>query len=271
MRPSAILAARNLSRYLSLPLRHTVLRRSCVGDWKKKAYKLIKEAEIVIVYDRERCLQSENAKWEIECATNLSKPIFDLRENGIEHAGRQRIKSIYNFDEEFEKCFELASGSESNLLEQYKIMVQSSEDLVQRRQLTNGFFTTLLSGLVVASGFLFKEVLLVSGQYVFFLFPIFIGLILCRSWSRLLENYGKLNGGKYRVIQRLEQDVGAQVFAAEWYALGNDKRPEKYRSFTKSEGSVPALFGVALVVLGLGALLANDWDKTVDLVLQYFV
>ena len=81
-----------------------------------------------------------------------------------------------------------------------------------------------------------------------------VGLLLCNAWRNLIDNYGKLNTAKFRVILKLEESLSSQVFAAEWAALGKGRRPEKYRSFTRTENKVPLWF--AGLIVGLVSLAA---------------
>ena len=86
-----------------------------------------------------------------------------------------------------------------------------------------------------------------------------IGLLLCSSWRNLIDNYGKLNKAKFDVILRLEQELDAQIYAAEWISLGKGLRPNKYRSFTSTEKNVPFYFGLLIVVLIIIAVICQIW------------
>lgn len=83
-----------------------------------------------------------------------------------------------------------------------------------------------------------------------------IGLFLCNSWRNLIDNYGKLNASKFRVILKLEQSLSAQMFSAEWAALGKGRRPQKYQSFTSTENMVPLWFAILIFTL---VLFASAW------------
>ena len=81
--------------------------------------------------------------------------------------------------------------------------------------------------------------------------------VLCNSWSNLIDNYGKLNKAKFDVILRLEKDLSAKIYSAEWVSLGKGLRPDKYKSFTSTEKDVPSFFG--LLILGL-TLICAAWQ-----------
>lgn len=130
-------------------------------------------------------------------------------------------------------------------LDLYKMMVDSSEALVSRRQGVNTFFLTINGALLTASG------LIVQGAKGDSLAGLGIavlstaGLILCLAWRSLIKSFGQLNRGKFQVINTIEQHLKAAIYAAEWEALGRGEDTKTYRSFTSREIWVPN----ALVVL----------------------
>lgn len=144
----------------------------------------------------------------------------------------------------------------------YKIMVNSSESLVGRRQSVNTFFLTMNGAILTASGLIVQS----SGGDKFSALGIFVlaiaGAILCVAWRSLITSFGQLNRGKFEVINTLEQYLKAAIYAAEWEALGRGENPKIYRSFTSREIWVPNALIVlhvitALVALTIGADLIN--------------
>ena len=89
-----------------------------------------------------------------------------------------------------------------------------------------------------------------------------VGLLLCNSWRNLIDNYGKLNKAKFDVILRLEQDLDAQIYAAEWISLGKGLRPDKYRSFTSTEKDVPRYFSWLILTLTIPSILWYIWTSS---------
>ena len=71
-----------------------------------------------------------------------------------------------------------------------------------------------------------------------------VGITLCQAWRSLLVSFGQLNTGKFVVINKMEENLAAAVYAAEWMALGEGKDRAVYRSFTRSEADVPVFLGV---------------------------
>jgi len=137
----------------------------------------------------------------------------------------------------------------------YKMMVQSSESLVSRRQAVNTFFLTMNGALLTASGLIVKS----SGNNGLSAWGLAVltlaGAILCLAWRSLITSFGQLNRGKFRVINALERYLKASVYAAEWEALDRGENPKVYRSFTSREIWVPNALAALFVLATIGAVL----------------
>jgi hypothetical protein len=215
--------------------------------WKDKALNVISIAEAVVIYDRKSCEESNNAKWEIEVAEESKLPIVEIRTDETVNEVINKLKPIYDLTEEFNKCFECKENDK--LIDLYKIMIDSSESLISRRQKTSAFFVTAIGALLSIAGLMLKVGLLTyQTVWLFYGFSI-VAFLLCKSWKNLLENYGKLNKAKFDVILRLERELPARIFQAEWISLGKGLRPNKYRSFTSTEQNVPDSFKYLVVCL----------------------
>lgn len=150
------------------------------------------------------------------------------------------------------------------LVELYRIMVESSESLVRRRQGLNTFFLTMNGALLAAAG------VLVQGGGAILLRAIgvailsFAGLVLCLAWYRLIVSFGQLNTGKFKVINSMERHLGASIYAAEWEALARGENPAVYSSFTSREIWVPiALIALSAIVLLASIAVACGWIEVV--------
>lgn len=145
-------------------------------------------------------------------------------------------------------------------LELYKMMVQSSEGLVSRRQGVNTFFLTMNGVLLTGSGLVIQH----SGANTVGALGIVVfslaGAILCGAWRSLITSFGQLNRGKFRVINAIEQYMKAAIYAAEWEALGRGEDPKIYRSFTSREIWVPnALLALHVVSLLTALAVYMGW------------
>lgn len=194
-------------------------------NWKDQAIDAMSKVEAVIVYDRDSCEQSENAKWEIEKSQEVKLPIVNIDPNDTPSEVRCKLQPLYDLEEEFSACFK--SPDKDGILELYKLMIESSESLIQRRQRTNAFFITAIGSLLAIAGLLVKAAALNSGTIWLLYGFALVGLLLCNSWRNLIDNYGKLNKAKFDVILRLEKDLDASIYEAEWIALGKGLRPKK--------------------------------------------
>jgi hypothetical protein len=146
--------------------------------------------------------------------------------------------------------------------ELYKIMVASAESLVGRRQAVNTFFLTINGLLLTAVGLFVR-----SGGHgqtrlhaVAILVLVVTGAALCAAWATLIISFGQLNTGKFRIINEMEKELAASIFAAEWEALERGKNPKVYRTFTSREIWVPrALLAVYILTAILSAIVALGW------------
>ncbi|WP_052433619.1 RipA family octameric membrane protein [Sulfurospirillum arsenophilum] len=238
---------KNLAKELSIELSLIFLDSSYNEEWKEKAINAIAEAEAVLVFNPQACNESKNAKWEIEKARESNKEIINFDNNQTDPASILKLKSLYDLKEEFEKCF--VNNSDQNF-DLYKLMIDSSDKLIERRQKTSAFFITVIGSLLAIAGLLVKTDTLSNASWLLYGFSL-VGLLLCNSWGNLIDNYGKLNKAKFDVILRLEKELSSQIYLAEWVSLGKGLRPKKYKSFTATEKHVPLLFAILIGILTL--------------------
>lgn len=252
-RKAAILLLKSIATKGNIVLCPIVLDSFGCEDWKSTALSGISGCETVAVFDLASCMESENAAWEIAQAKDLDKPVVLLDPNNLDEDEIKKLYCQYHYDEEFNSFFQKKDGNTETL---YKMMVDSSEQLIQRRQRMNAFFITAIGSLLAIAGTLAKFGTVKSPTISLLVMAVFgiIGLFLCNSWRNLIDNYGKLNAAKFRVILKLEQSLSAQIFSAEWAALGKGLRPQKYQSFTSTENMVPLWFAILIFSLVLFAI-----------------
>lgn len=245
-----------VAKSLSIELQPIFLNSSGGEEWKQKAIESLAQAEAVIVFNPISCGQSDNAQWEIEKAQEAGLEIVEITGDNNNSQSSQRLESLYDLKEEFDGYF---SENNTDAFELYKLMIESSESLIQRRQKTNAFFITAIGSLLAIAGLLVKTGAISAGSVgILYGFSV-VSLLLCNSWRNLIDNYGKLNKAKFDVILRLEKDLTAQIFSAEWVSLGKGLRPSKYKSFTSTEKNVPLFFGLLIVALTLIGVAWQIW------------
>lgn len=238
-----------------------VMNSSRNDSWKDVARTEIERSEAVVVFNEKSCLKSENAMWEIDVAKKLNKPLVFLDSSETDSKEVDSLCSVYHHDEEFDSYLgpqkrlfinkKQSGEKEKEIIELYKVMVTSSEQLIQRRQSMNSFFIAAIGSVLALAGALIKFGN-VESTPLFLLVMAFLsitGIILCYSWHNLIDNYGKLNKAKFRVITKLEEALSVQIFSAEWAALGKGFRHDKYKSFTSTEKNIPLGFATLIALL----------------------
>lgn len=154
-----------------------------------------------------------------------------------------------------------ANEEERNrLFELYKIMVSSSEALVARRHGVNTFFLTINGAILTAAGLVLgsrgHDRVVAAGLLI----PSVAGAILALAWRSLINSFGQLNTGKFKVINRIEQEFPAAIYMAEWKALGEGKDRKKYLTFTSREVWTPwAFFGVHVIAVIVELVVTLGW------------
>lgn len=236
-----------IRKHLPSNVKFTHLSKLIKG-WKFFAKRRIQNSEIVLVFNRELCMESENAKWEIVKSQEGNKITWDVDSSTTCKEVAEKITHIYDYTSEFTDCFEETCEHDFDL---YKIIVDSSEKLIERRQKTNAFFITIIGSFVAIGGLLHKSGILTSQNYITTGLYSILAMLLCNSWFNLIDNYGKLNTAKFRVISQLEAFWGRKIYSAEWIALGQGNRKEKYRSFTNTEKRVPQITATIFLILTL--------------------
>ena len=148
----------------------------------------------------------------------------------------------------------------TDLLEQYKLYVQSAENVSVRRVASNRYLLTLNAALVALYGLQSAG----FGQsYWTLLLPI-IGIPVSVLWYLIIKSHADLNRIKFEVIHELEQHLPAELYKYEWH-LAQEGKGNTYRVVTTLERWIPILFAVLHVVLAVMIILAIagvvDWTK----------
>ena len=124
------------------------------------------------------------------------------------------------------------------LLEEYKIMLDTSERMMDRRQGTNSFYITLCTAmLTVIVGFVATKANTFAWSAVTFVISGMM-LFICDNWKKTLEAYGLSNQAKYEVLNKIEEKLPASIFKSEW----KYGKSIKYSSYSKRESKVPQTF-----------------------------
>ncbi|MGI8809294.1 MAG: RipA family octameric membrane protein [Acidimicrobiales bacterium] len=144
---------------------------------------------------------------------------------------------------------------QSAVMEQYKVYVEMTDRISQRRGLTNTFFLTLNTAIFTLVGIFWKDQ--PRGPKWALAFPLVIALGQCFAWFYLVRSYRQVNTAKFQVIGALEERLPASPYwRAEWTALGEGNDRTKYWPLSHVEKWIPILFGATYLSAFLAALLA---------------
>lgn len=154
--------------------------------------------------------------------------VFDNAEQSIEY-----LKEVYKNDRALK-------------IEQYKIMVSSTEKVTDARSKVNNLFFTITSTILSVSFIIVKT-------YEFKLISIAATIVMTilaftttYFWEKLILSYGKLNTGKFKLVDRLEKELRTNMFEEEWKILTSEI---KYQSNTKTETEVIKAFRGFIITL----------------------
>ncbi len=250
-------------------------------NWHSRALQKLKDSQLVVLFDSlsgERNSVGKHISWEVKKAERLGKRIvvfkadpdsqdrswyeYDYSEQDPMHSRFQTFPLSEAADFLKRECgwqmdnalLHKTEGNESFtdsemqlILEQYRIMIETSEKLMERRQETVNLYTTLCTTLIalIGASFAFGNlsicgiILLLSGLIL---------VILCRNWQLSLSSYDLNNNGKFQVINLLEKKLPAEIFECEY----RYNKMNGIRSFSSREKVLPRIFtalGIALMII----------------------
>lgn len=253
-------------RNISPDIQISTLRVS--KHWKRLAKKYISKADFVIYLAGHR--YSDNIDWEINAAIKYGHKVHCVKLDEdvvlsnqlyvvnafddavktpkvIVHDSLSDLISLIRGDSTFlhHKLFENNIDNNDMLIEQYKVMLSTSESLIERRQKLTTTYLTIFSVLlpVISTMLSFSYFYLYLGAALISI----ICIILCFSWRSTIISYGKSNRAKFAILEEIESKLPTKMFSSEWLAL--QKITTKYKSFTNRETIIPILFVVVYSIL----------------------
>jgi len=140
-----------------------------------------------------------------------------------------------------------------DVLQIYRMCVESADKTSARRERANSYFLTLNSALVALAGYLTS----VAGPEIPALVHVPVGLagiVLSYLWYRLIRSYQGLNTAKFKVVHHIEQQLPLRPYNAEWEAVGRGTNPKLYLPVTRIERVVPWVFMVLHTLVAVAAL-----------------
>lgn len=134
-------------------------------------------------------------------------------------------------------------------LEIYKLLVEMTDRVSQRRQSANSFYLSINTAIVTASAFLTGNL----HEYGSLVISI-AGVAICALWLRNITSYKTLNEAKFRVIQALEEHLPAQPYTDEWRILAPGQKGSRHTPFHAVESLVPWIFGLVHLVQAVASI-----------------
>lgn len=234
--------------------------------WRIEAKSKIKKANLILVVVGKTSYQSKYISWEIRKAINKKKEIVilklsdknilpnslytkneftDEKINIYTEYDKDSISDLLSYINNSDSKYELFNNEEYDpniLFEQYKLFLQSSESVIQRRQSISNFYLTVNSALLGLSGVIGTiSISNILNDYIKLFIPI-VGIVLCISWIRMIKSYGVLNSSKLKIINMIEKKLPIALYDAEWKVQTDKLNYKPYVSFTDSETRIPKIF-----------------------------
>lgn len=140
----------------------------------------------------------------------------------------------------------------ADLLEQYKLYVQSAENVSARRVASSRYLLTLNIALVTLYGIQSEGFV---QSYWAMLIPI-LGIPVSGLWYQIIKSHRDLNTVKFDIIHKLEEHLPVALYAYEWQLAG-EGHGTSYSAVTRIERWIP----IAFVVLHSILLISLFWVK----------
>ena len=137
-----------------------------------------------------------------------------------------------------------------HFLEQYKLYVEMTDRVSQRREQANRFYVSLVAAigalLLVLARFgvadgVWPMVFMASGAF---------GAALSLVWFVNIKSYRLLNSAKYEVINKMEEQLPVAGYSDEWDMLRSRNRVVGPLGLSGVEQFVPAIFIVLFLLVG---------------------
>jgi len=135
-----------------------------------------------------------------------------------------------------------------HLLDQYKIYINATEKISDRRQKTNEFFLGLNTVLITLLGFVATKINQSEINLMLAMSAV-AGVTICYLWYRIITSYKGLNSAKFKVIHAIESRLPLALYDTEWEMLGRGKDKKIYWPFTHIELFVPWIFIIIYLII----------------------
>jgi hypothetical protein len=219
-------------------------------NWKDIVEQKMQESDFVVFAIGKKTFQSDQLKWEYAKAKQLNKQIIGIKLKETTDDSILFCQGFQVFDNAQQSYKYLTKTYEDDRklkFEQYKMMVSSTEKVTESRMKVNNLFFTITSSILSVSFVLGKtfsfSIAAMIGMFVLTLLSFMVSFF----WEQLIDSYGKLNTGKFKVIDKIEKQLRTNMFEDEWKILTEEI---KYEPNTRTETKVITYFRVFILIVG---------------------
>ena len=220
-----------------------------IDNWKDIVETKIKESDFVVFLIGSETFNSEQIIWEYAKAKSLNKQIIGIKLDSATEESILFCQGFQVFDNTNQalKYLDRIFVSDRQLkIEQYKIMVSSTEKVTDARMKVNNLFFTITSSILSVAFVLGKTYSFVPLSVLAMLVLTALALLTTYFWDKLISSYGKLNTGKFKVIDRIEKELRTNMFEEEWRILTQEIN---YEPNTKTENKIVARFRLFIFLI----------------------
>jgi hypothetical protein len=221
------------------------------NEWKKQVEQKFKEVDFVIFLLGKDTFTSDQLKWEYAKAKQLNKQIVGIKLSEASNESILYCQGFLVFDNP-EQCYKsllkIFEADQKLKLEQYKIMVGSTEKVTEQRLKVNNLFFTVTSSILSVAFVLGKTFGFTVGATIGMFILTLLAFLVTFFWEKLIHSYGNLNRGKFIVIDKIEKQLRTNMFEDEWNILTNEI---KYEPNTKTEATVIKRFRLFIAAAGI--------------------
>ena len=147
----------------------------------------------------------------------------------------------------------------TDLLEQYKLYVQTAENVSARRISSSRYLLTINAALIASYGFQSAS----SGQMYWLILISVAGIIVSLLSHSIIKSHRDLNAVKFKLIQKMERRLPVALYDYEWQ-LAECGQGRAYRRVSYIELWIPRiLFSLHVVALIFIFIMCGipDWAK----------
>jgi hypothetical protein len=220
-------------------------------NWKIVVEKKMQESDFIVFAIGKDTFESEQIRWEYAKAKILNKQIVGYK---LSTASKESILFCQGFQvfDKAEHCVKFLSKTYDDdrklKFEQYKMMVSSTEKVTESRMKVNNLFFTITSSILSVGFVLGKTFGFTAGATIGMIVLTALSLFVSYLWEKLIDSYGKLNTGKFKVIDKIEKQLRTNMFDDEWKILTEEI---KYEPNTRTETRVIKYFRTFIIIIGL--------------------